>query len=41
MQTLPLAKTLSGAVFGHIHMNAAEYAYVAGLLKDNTKSLNN
>ena len=41
MQTFPLAHALSGTVFGHIQMNAAEYAYVAGLLKENTKTLNN
>ena len=41
MHTLSLARTLSGSVFGHIQLTAAEYAYVAGLFKENAKLLNN
>ena len=41
MHTLTIARTLSGAVFGHISLSATEYAYVAGLFKENAKLLNN
>ena len=32
---------MAQTVFGHIQMSAAEYAYVAGLFKENAKVLNN
>ena len=41
LQTLSLAKTLSGSVFGHLDLSAAEFAYVSGLFKENAKMLNN
>lgn len=41
LQTLSLARTLSGAVFGQVELSAAEYAYVSGLFKENAKTLNN
>ncbi len=41
LQTLSLAKTLSGTVFGHLDLSAAEFAYVSGLFKENAKTLNN
>ena len=41
LQTLSLAKTLSGSVFGHLDLSTAEFAYVSGLFKENAKTLNN
>ena len=32
---------MNGAVFGHLHLSAAEYNYVSGLFKENAKTLNN
>ena len=41
MQTLTLAKALSGVVFGTVEMDPTEYAYLNGLFKENAKTLNN
>ena len=41
MQTLTLAKALSGVVFGTVEMEPAEFAYLNGLFKENAKTLNN
>ena len=41
LQTLSLSKTLSGAVFGHVEVSAAEFGFIAGLFKENAKILNN
>ena len=40
-QSLPLAKTLSGAVYGTVDITADEHTYISNLLKDNVKLLNN
>lgn len=40
-KTLPLTKTLSGAVYGTVEMTADEHAYISNVLKENLKTLNN
>lgn len=40
-QTLPLAKALSGAVYGTVDMTTEEHTYISNLLKENVKLLNN
>ena len=40
-QTLPLAKTLAGTVYGTIDLSTEEHTYISGLLKENLKLLNN
>lgn len=40
-QTLPLAKTLAGAVYGTVNMTAEEHAFITNLLKENVKTVNN
>ena len=40
-KTLPLTKTLAGAVYGTVEMTADEHAYISNVLKDNLKVLNN
>ena len=39
-QTLPLAKSLSGAVYGTVTMTSEEHMFISNLLKDNVKILN-
>ena len=34
-QTLPLAKTLAGTVYGTIDLSTEEHTYISGLLKEN------
>ena len=40
-KTLPLAKTLAGAVFGTVDVTPEEHAFIANELKENMKTLNN
>jgi len=39
--TLPLAKSLAGAVYGHVEMTTEEHTFVTNELKENLKTLNN
>ncbi len=40
-KTLPLAKTLAGAVYGTVEVTPDEHAFIANELKENMKTLNN
>ena len=40
-KTLPMAKTLAGAVYGTIDITPEEHAFITNELKENLKTLNN
>mmetsp|Transcript_17323 Transcript_17323/g.23356 ORF Transcript_17323/g.23356 Transcript_17323/m.23356 type:complete len:173 (-) Transcript_17323:324-842(-) len=40
-KTLPLAKTLAGAVYGTVEMTPDEHAFISNELKENLKTINN
>ena len=40
-KTLPLAKTLAGAVYGTIEVSAEEHTFISNELKENLKTVNN
>ena len=39
--TLPMAKSLAGAVYGTVEVSAEEHAFISNLLKENLKTINN